>query len=54
MATRSFELATAPAAAAERASVQEQEKFIIYGQSNESLLFRDVLDDAESPSGDFM
>ena len=48
MATRSFELATAPAAAAERASVQEQEKFIIYGQSNESLMFRDVLDDAES------
>ena len=48
LATRSFQLATPPAAAAERASVQEQENYIIYGQSSESLLFRDVLDDSES------
>ena len=48
MAIRSFQLATPPDAAAERASVQEQERFIIYGQSSESLLFRDVLDGSES------
>ena len=46
--TRSFRVASIPEAAPERASVQDQESFIMFGQSKDQLLFRDVLDEAES------
>lgn len=45
---RSFRKLQLPKAASERASVQQQEQFIIYGQQEESLLFRDMLEESQS------